>query len=56
MVKYPNCFQEDSAVMFQKMMYSLGLPVFYKKLGVNLRGASTLTTGPIVRLEKVQET
>ena len=52
MVKYPNYLQEDSAVMFQKMMYSLGLPVFYKKLGVNLRGASTLTTGPIVRLEK----
>ena len=40
-------FQEDSAVIFQKMMHSLGLPVFYKKLA--LRDVSTVTTGAIVR-------
>ena len=48
-LKNPSCIylQEDSAVMFQKMMHSLDLPVCYKKL--KLRDVSTVTNGPIVR-------
>ena len=42
------CWEDTTAMMFQKIMFSLGLPVFYKKLHVMMK-PSSISTNSVVR-------